>query len=102
MLFRSNCGYTGYSKNHDTETSTSALTLGVVRISDKSIRVVKYTENGVFRSNDIERKNPGAGKENAAGGSASKLSERFWQAEARAFRWFLDLFKKIASLLSFK
>ncbi len=97
-----NCGYTGYSNNSDTETSTSALTLGVVRISDKSIRVVKYTENGVFRSNDIERKNPGAGKENAAGGSASKLSERFWQAEAKVFRWVFDLFKKIASLLSFK
>ncbi len=96
-----NCGYTGYSNNHETETSTNALTLGVIRLSNNKIRVVKYTENGLFRSNDVARKNPGAGSENAAGNGASKLSERFWQVEAKVFRWFFDLFKRIASLFSF-
>ena len=97
-----NYGYTGYSDNHETETSTNALTLGVVRFSDQKIRIVKYTENGVFRANDVERRNPGAGRENAAGNRPSKLSERFWQAEAKVFRWFFDLFKRIASLFSFR
>ena len=97
-----NYGYTGYSDNNETETSTNALTLGVVRLSDQKIRIVKYTENGVFRANDVERKNPGAGSENAAGNQPSKLSERFWQAEAKVFRWFFDLFKRIAALFSFK
>ena len=74
----------------------------MVRFSDQKIRIVKYTENGVFRANDVERRNPGAGRENAAGNRPSKLSERFWQAEAKVFRWFFDLFKRIASLFSFR
>ncbi len=96
-----NCGYVGYSDNTESETSTNALTLGAVTLSDKKIRIVKYTEEGLFGFNDVARKNPGAGKENTNGGKTAKLSERFWLLEAKVFRWFFDLMQRFVSLFSF-
>lgn len=51
-----NCGYVGYSGNSDENGSTSKLTAGVIQISESNIRIIKYSEEGFFRSNDISRK----------------------------------------------
>ena len=93
-----NCGYIGYSDNSETDTSTNKLTLGVIRLSENTIRVIKYTEDGVFRVNDVARKNTGA---SASGGGVSMVSSEWWQKENRVFRWFFELFLKLRALFSF-
>jgi len=51
-----NCGYIGYSNNTLSDTSTNVLTLGVIRIGEDHIRLAKYTEDGLYRVDDIQRK----------------------------------------------
>ena len=53
-----NCGYIGYSGNGNTDTSTNALTLGVIRLFADKIEILKYSEDGYFRGDEIERVNP--------------------------------------------
>ena len=53
-----NCGYIGYSGNGNNETSTNVLTLGAIRLFEDKIEVLKYTRDGLFRSDEIERINP--------------------------------------------
>ena len=90
-----NCGYVGYSNNTAGETSTNVLTLGVVRLCEKSIRIVKYTEDGLFRCDEVTRKNPGTGSSN--GGNTVKRSEKLWQLEKKVFLWFFALYKRLAA-----
>lgn len=52
-----NCGYIGYSDNTQSETSTNTLTMGVIQFSKNSIRFIKYSEDGVYCVNDVERLN---------------------------------------------
>lgn len=61
-----NCGYVGYSGNGDTETSTSALTMDVIRFTENSIRFVRYGKDGVFSVEEVERIN-----KNTATGTAN-------------------------------
>ena len=95
-----NCGYVGYSDNTNSATSTNALTLGVVRISDKRIRIVKYTEDGMFRYDDISRKNPGYGTWTKRTSNPALLSEKLYKAEARVAEFFLQLTDKISTVFS--
>lgn len=95
-----NCGYVGYSDNTESATSTNVLTLGVVRISDKRIRIVKYTEDGLFRFDEVSRKNPGYGNWAQRTSNPSKISEKLYEIEARIAEFFLDLLGKITSVFS--
>ena len=54
-----NCGYVGYSGNGVSDTSTNALTVGCIRLTENSIRFVRYSENGLYSIDYIARKNPG-------------------------------------------
>ncbi len=92
-----NCGYIGYSDNTVSETSTNILTLGAVCIAENSIRFVKFGEDGVYRADDVARKNPGTG---ASSGKTEKLSEKLWQLETKVFRWFFELFQKLRALFA--
>ena len=90
-----NCGYAGYSDNTVSETSTNVLTLGVVRLCEDRIRIIKYTEDGLFRCDEVKRKNPGTGSSN--GGETQKFSEKLWQLEKKVFLWFFELYKRLAA-----
>ena len=93
-----NCGYVGYSDNGTDGGSTNELTLGVVRLTDARIRFVKYTESGLFRTDEVARKNASAGKENARIGGTEKLSERLWAFETSLFARFFALIKRLIAL----
>lgn len=54
-----NCGYIGYSNNTESETSTSALTLGFIQFTADKLRFIKYSENGVFAVNEVAKVNKG-------------------------------------------
>ena len=57
-----NCGYIGYCKNTENETSTNVLTLGLIRFFPDRFEFFKYSEKGLLRSYEVDRKNPaGAG-----------------------------------------
>ena len=52
-----NCGYVGYSGNTDSSTSTSALTMDVIRFTENSFRFVRYGKDGVITVKEVERVN---------------------------------------------
>lgn len=52
-----NCGYVGYSGNTQSDTSTNALTVGVIQLTSDRIRFVKYDKNGPLFSWDVARIN---------------------------------------------
>ena len=52
-----NCGYVGYSGNSDENGSTSTLTVGAIQLTKNNIHFVKYSENGLFKTYDVARKN---------------------------------------------
>lgn len=93
-----NCGYIGYTNNNNTETSTDALTLGVIRFTDDEIKVIKYSENGFFRENSVARRNKAGG---ASGGGVTLFSARLWALENKIFTWFFNLIAKLKALMAF-
>lgn len=95
-----NCGYVGYANNNATETSTNVLTLGVIRLSENSFRLVKYTEDGVFRTDDVARKNPGAGADMTREGGSTRTNETLWRYATIIFKWFFDYFKLIVKFFT--
>lgn len=54
-----NCGYIGYSDNNVTDTSTNVLTLGFIQFTPDKLRFIKYSEDGVFSVNEVEKVNKG-------------------------------------------
>ncbi len=93
-----NCGYIGYSDNTVSDTSTNILTLGAVCFAENSIRFVKFGEDGVYRTDTVTRKNPGRAA--SAGQQTEKFSEKLWQTEAKIFRWFFELYRKLLALFA--
>ena len=53
-----NCGYIGYTGNSNTAPSTDVLSMGLIRLFEDRIEMLRYTEDGLFRSDEIERINP--------------------------------------------
>ena len=92
-----NCGYVGYSDNNVTETSTNVLTLGLIRISERQIRILKYTEDGFLRAETVSRKNRTM---NASGGGTQKLMDSLWKLENKVFLWFFAIFARIRTLFA--
>ena len=92
-----NCGYIGYTNNNATETSTDALTLGVLRFTEREINIIKYSEDGFFRKDTVARKNTVS---SASGGGAVKLFEKLWTLENKVFLWFFELFNKLRALIA--
>lgn len=54
-----NCGYIGYSNNTVSDTSTDALTMGIIQFTYDKMRFIKYDENGVFSVNEVNKLNKG-------------------------------------------
>ena len=93
-----NCGYVGYSNNSESETSTNALTLGVIQLSETNIRFVKYTEEGVYKTWDVARKTADGAKETDA--APTLENPAMWQFEQSAFLRLFELFLRILALFS--
>lgn len=55
-----NCGYVGNSSNTDSATSTSALTVDFIQFTQDKIKFVRYSEDGLFTSNEVSKLNPGS------------------------------------------
>lgn len=54
-----NCGYVGYSGNGTENGSTDKLTVGAIQFTKSYIRFVRYSEDGLFRTDVVSRINPG-------------------------------------------
>jgi hypothetical protein len=93
-----NCGYVGYSDNTASDTSTNVLTLGVLRFTEREIRVIKYTEDGCYRADTVARKHTASGQ---TGGGVSRLFEKLWVLENNIFLRIFEIFLKIRAALSF-
>lgn len=94
-----NCGYVGYSDNTESETSTNALTLGAISISDTRLRFVKYSEAGLFGVWDVSRTNPaGADKLTAREGYPALASSDLWSMEQRLFDWIFTILRPVLAL----
>ena len=96
-----NCGYIGYTKNNVTETSTNVLTLGDIRFFRDSLVILKYTEEGVFRVDEVERINPASDSdmEREVPNISSRLNNtKAWKVERLIIepivRFFIRLFNK--------
>ena len=68
-----NCGYIGYSGNGNSDSSTNLLTLGVIRLFADRIEILKYSETGYYRGDDIERINPATQGDTAAVTTSANL-----------------------------
>ena len=58
-----NCGYMGYSDNAQSETSTNALTMGIIQFTYDKLRFIRYDENGVYAVNEVAKLNKGTATE---------------------------------------
>ena len=83
----------GYSNNTESETSTNVLTLGVIRFSENNFRFVKYTEDGLYKTWDVARKNTDGAKERTA--NPTLLSDPVWKLELDFFTRFFAVFGKL-------
>lgn len=93
-----NYGYMGYSNNNVTETSTNVLTLGLIQITDSSFRFVKYTEDGFYKSWNVERKNAADAQERLD--TPPLTNRKLWEIEQRIFERFFAFFRKLMGLFS--
>lgn len=95
-----NCGYIGYSNNHVSDTSTNVLTLGAIRFFEDHFVFLKYTKDGLFRSDSVARVHRATPAELQASADHAPLprnNERLWALEVRLlaplFRVFVRLFR---------
>ncbi|MCQ2476034.1 MAG: metallophosphoesterase [Clostridia bacterium] len=52
-----NCGYVGTSMNAEDETSTNELTAGLIQFCSSTIKISKYSTEGVFKTWTVEKIN---------------------------------------------
>lgn len=55
-----NYGYVGYSNNTDNSVSTSTLTTGVIELCPTVIRISRYSKDGLYSTDTIDRRTPQA------------------------------------------
>ena len=94
-----NCGYIGYTNNSDSDTSTSALTLGALQICDDSLHFVKYSENGLFRTWDVERKTTSEPKERTS--NPEMVDRAKWEKQNSFFMKLFEFYLMLVKLFSF-
>lgn len=100
-----NCGYIGYSKNNNTETSTNALTLGAIRFFADRFVFLKYTEDGLFRQDTVERKHPATDEQMQQAATISNMkrnNEQVWNLEKKIFEPIVRFFLKLLAMLGIK
>ena len=95
-----NCGYVGYSNNHETDTSTNALTLGAIAISEENLRFIKYTEEGVYGVWNVARQNPAGDEPAPARTSYPAIADsKLWHLEQALFDRVFAILRPFLSML---
>lgn len=100
-----NCGYIGYSKNNQTETSTNVLSMGAIRFFADRFVFLKYTEDGLFRQDEVQRKNAAADadlQQAATTAALKRNNEKLWDLEKTIWEPIVRFFLKIFKLLGIK
>ena len=100
-----NCGYVGYSRNNNTETSTNALTLGAIRFFENKLVFLKYSEDGLFCQNEVQRIHPATASDMAQEATTSALKrncEDIWNFEKQILEPIVRFYVKICALLGIK
>ncbi len=100
-----NCGYIGYSNNHSTETSTNVLSLGAIRFFADKFVFLKYTEDGLFRQDEVKRMHPAGEDEMQQAATTAALkrnNETIWNLEKTIFEPIVRFVLKIFNLLGIK
>ena len=94
-----NCGYIGYTENTDSDVSTSVLTLGAIRLFADKIEILKYTQEGLYRRDTVQRVHPASDSELAAATEAKAMERNdpsFWAFELKLLvpliRWIIAVF----------
>lgn len=81
-----NCGYIGNSANAESDSSTNALTLGAIRLFADRIEILKYTIDGLYRKDTVQRVHQASDSELAATTEAKEMQRNdpaFWLFELR-------------------
>ena len=97
-----NCGYIGYSKNTQSETSTNVLSLGAIRFFADRFVFLKYTEDGLFRQDEVVRKNPASESDMLQAATTSNMkrnNESLWNLERTFFESIVRFFLKLVDLI---
>lgn len=97
-----NCGYIGFDRNHETETSTNVLTLGAIRFFKNKFVFLKYTQDGLFRQYEIERIHKATSTETAAQTQAKNMQRNdsaAWNRELRFLEPIIRMFMRFFSLM---
>ena len=100
-----NCGYIGYTNNHNTETSTNVLSLGAIRFFSDRFVFLKYTEDGLFRQDEVKRMHPASEDEMQQAATTAALkrnNETIWNLEKTIFEPIVRFVLKIFNLLGIK
>lgn len=97
-----NCGYIGYSNNSNTETSTNVLSLGAIRFFSDKFVFLKYTEDGLFRTDEVQRINAATDEDMAVAATTSALkrnNEKIWNFELKFLTPIVRFILRILSAL---
>ncbi|MBR3620474.1 MAG: hypothetical protein IKN56_03130, partial [Clostridia bacterium] len=79
-----NCGYIGFDLNHKTGTSVNVITLGAIRFFSDKLVFLKYSKDGLFRTDTVERKNIASAEDmgkNPTHITSLRNDEEFWAKE---------------------
>lgn len=96
-----NYGYIGYSKNNNNETSTSELTIGVIRLCNNSINYVKYSDDGLFSLKSVARKNPVTHSGDTVKATGTTIISRtVFEIQNTYFKWLINIYKYIISVFT--
>ena len=97
-----NCGYIGYSKNNETETSTNALTLGAVRFFEDRFVFLKYSEDGLIREDTVRRIHTATEEEMQQAANTDNMvrnNEAIWNFEKKILEPIVRLILRILKAL---
>lgn len=89
-----NCGYVGYSGNGTENGSTDVLTVGTVQIMKNKLRFIKYSENGLIRSDDVSRIAP-SDKVGKLESYPAIRSEFLWNIMSEWFEYLFTLHQRL-------
>lgn len=100
-----NCGYIGYSGNTVSETSTNVLSMGAIRFFADRFEIMKYTKDGLLRTDTVERKHTATAEEMQVTPTTDALerkNEKIWHIEQKILQPMLRVFIKIFDTFGLK
>ena len=96
-----NCGYIGFDLNHNTGTSVNVITLGAIRFFSDKLVFLKYSKDGLFRTDTVERKNIASAEDmgkNPTHITSQRNDEEFWAKEKSFFEPVISFIVRLFNL----